>query len=252
MPDARDIDSALLAIPPGLPSQRPGHAPPLPNIADDLDAVIERAREAALRAEPDPNEGKRVRGPKARDVLFQVPGFVRHVPSAELLARVKVPALKAAVSAWRWGDPGILMLGHTRIGKTTAAAWLFRRLIAEGWASGGPEWELVQRMRWYAAETLMRARVEHPFGMGEAPEIVQANTASLLVIDDAGWDQRDPSAVSHVLNARYEADPPRPTIVTSGQTQAALGVLYGAAVIRRLAEAGGRAARVVECFGAEK
>lgn len=209
--------------------------------------LLEIAHELATRppTEDDLNAERRARMQAAARVRDRLPGFLRHAKGQDMLARVAVDVLKQTASAWRWGAGGLVFLGMTRIGKSTVAAWLFRRLLHEGWNRGGSDWELAQRLRWYSAEALCQARKEHPLGHGEAPEIVHANAASLLVIDDAGWD-RDPTAVSSVLAARYEKG--LPTLITSGKTLEELNQHYGAAVVRRIMESGGKRAVVVDCF----
>ncbi|UOF77295.1 replicative helicase [Caudoviricetes sp.] len=100
-------------------------------------------------------------------------------------------------------------------------------------------------MRWFGAEELLAASRAHPLGRGDAPEIVEASRATLLFLDDAGWD-RDPSVVSSLLNERYERQ--TPTVITTGKTAEELTAHYGAAVVRRMVETGGRAAALVNCF----
>ncbi len=212
-----------------------------------MSELLKVAEELATRppTDADIKAEARVRMQAAARVRDRLPGFLRHPKSGDMLARVAVDVLKQTASAWRWGGGSIVFLGLTRIGKSTVAAWLFRRLLHEGWTRGGSDWELAQRLRWYSAEALCLARREHPLGHGEAPEIINAVGASLLVIDDAGWD-RDPAAVSSVIASRYEKG--IPTLVTSGRTLEDLQKHYGAAVVRRITESGGKRAVVVDCF----
>ena len=94
---------------------------------------------------------------------------------------------------------------------------------------------------------LSLARREHPLGEGEAPDVRRASAATLLVLDDIGWD-KDTQIVSEVLHARYEHS--LPTLLTSGRTVEQLDATYGPAVLRRFGESGGVSAAntLIDCF----
>jgi DNA replication protein DnaC len=193
----------------------------------------------------DAAEAARERHAEAREVRDRLPPFLRTGTAAELEARIRSKAALAVAKSWHWGDGNVLMCGATREGKTTAAAFLFRRLLSEAVKHGGEAWDLAKWMRWFGAEELSIARKNHSLGHGDPPELVQACNARLLVLDDAGWD-RDPADVCSVLNARYERQ--YPTIITTGKNRAELTAHYGAAVVRRMREVGGQRATVVDCF----
>lgn len=190
-------------------------------------------------------DARRERLVESREVRDRLPPFVRHAERAVLEARVKGAGLLAAVSAWRWGAGNLILQGPTRCGKSTAAGHLFRRLLAAGVRGGGSDWYGAERMRWFGAEELLAASRAHPLGKGDAPEVGNACYASLLFLDDAGWD-RDPAVVSSILNARYERS--APTVITTGKTADELTAHYGAAVVRRMVESGGKSAVLVNCF----
>jgi hypothetical protein len=175
----------------------------------------------------------------ARAVRGMLPEVLRSATIAALAARVTEPDFLRAVSGWTWGCGNLLLLGPTGSGRSTACAWLFRRLLAAGVSEGGEAWERARFMAWFHAGDLDDARREHALGKGEAPELGQAGRARLLVLDDAGWD-RDPLACSSVLKERYERG--LPTIITSGKTEQELVAHYGAAVVRRMTETGGNRA----------
>ncbi len=190
-------------------------------------------------------EALQARSAEARTVRDRLPIVVRSAAPRDLERRIGGPGLLDAARSWRWRDGNLVMLGPTRCGKTTAAAYLFRRLLAQGVRGGGEDWERAQGMQWFGAEELLAAHRAHPLGKGDVPECVTAIRASVLFLDDAGWD-RDPSVVSSILNARYEAG--APTIITTGKNDVELTAHYGAAVVRRMIEAGGNVANVVDCF----
>lgn len=152
-------------------------------------------------------------------------------------------ALLLDASRWQVGMGSVVMLGKTSLGKSTAAAIVFLRQLVRGVREGGSDWEYARRLAWFHASALTRARLEHPLGMGEAPEIREAVAASLCVLDDLGWD-RDPEPCSIVIKGRYENG--LPTIVTTGLTRAAFMGDYSEAVVRRLLDAGGLHPLVVE------
>jgi hypothetical protein len=192
------------------------------------------------------DDPRSVRQQQAREVLFRLPRFIRTVPAPELFERVKGAGLRESARAWHWEAGTRLWLGTTGVGKSTAAAWLFRRLVYMGVTGGGAAWEGAARMEWFKATDLASARREHPLGHGEAPEVRDAATASLLFLDDLGWE-KDTSTVCDVLALRYEAQ--LPTIATSGKTRDELSAYYGAAVVRKLLQPlGPRTAAIVECF----
>jgi DNA replication protein DnaC len=179
------------------------------------------------------------------EIRGQLPAMLQERSWKGLRSRVKDLRLLRAVDTWQPGSGSLLMMGPTDLGKTSAAGILFRRLLGEGVQQGGDAWELARSMRWYAATDLELCRREHALGRGDAPEVIAACHARLLFIDDAGWD-RDPKTIADVLNARYERK--WPTIVTTHKTRVELGAHYGAALVRRLLDAGGLKSTVVDLF----
>lgn len=197
------------------------------------------------------------RAADSRDVIARLPEFLRCGTPRELLARVEKPVFKAAAAGWSWlpnADSGrrsgsLLFMGPSRSGKSAVAAWLYRRLVAEGVTRGGDEWLRAHRMWWAAASDLESADREHGLGKGPCPAVTEAIHASLLFLDDAGWD-KDPRVVSEVLACRYERG--LPTIVTTGRNRDQLTQHYGAAVVRRILESGGPGlAKIVDAFEAK-
>jgi DNA polymerase III delta prime subunit len=189
-------------------------------------------------------EEQRERAVEGREVRGRVPPFLRAAKPDELARRIGEPRLLLAVQAWQWGHGNLLLCGPTRCGKTTAAAYLFRRLLGQAVASG-EHWDLASSMRWFSAADLALSRRGHPLGQGDPPELIAACNARLLFLDDAGWDQ-DVTETCIVLNERYERE--YPTVITTGKTRAELTAHYGAAVVGRLRETGGKMPAVVDCF----
>jgi DNA replication protein DnaC len=243
--NAQQIDQKLEEIGAGKHPTPPPASRTIPPLEDLMRQALEFASTLEERLPED--EQRALRTPRATEIRDRLPSFLRKVKPADLERFVGDHRLRDHVRGWRVGQPGLLLLGKSGVGKSAAAGMLFRRLLGTGWRHGGKEWEYAQRLRWFSAAALSQARREHPLGQGEAREISQATHASLLVIDDAGWDN-DTQAVAEVLAARYEKE--LPTVMTSGCTVDELSKHYSAAVMRRFAESGGTSATVVDCFAA--
>jgi len=230
----------------------------------DLRELINEARANSLAREADADaETRRLalldRQEDARLLRKQIPRVFDLLPDRELLdgRGVKgqpdhLPPLhkpyRDEAEHWCPSSGNLLLTGPSGLGKTRAAAALVRRLLRLGSERGGPDWKLVSRMVWAWVPILERKRREHPMGRGEAPEVDQAMTASLLVLDDFGQGQYV-EATRDVLEERYSAG--LPTVTTSGFMVAQLSERFPM-VVRRLLETGGRAGTVVNGFGGAK
>jgi len=129
-----------------------------------------------------------------------------------------------------------LLLGPTKVGKSTALALMARRYIL----GGG---DLV----WCYSRTLGGAERRHPLGQDEPEEITKAKAARVLVLDDLGQEEhRDQGTILDVIHARYEAQ--LFTWTSSGLTYQQIGDRYGEHFARRLVECRGTAGRMVEAF----
>lgn len=197
----------------------------------------------------DPRQDEMQRHAEAREVRDRLPQLVRTGTPAELESRISAPELVRIAKTWAWGDGSVLLMGPTRKGKSTAMGYLYRRLLASAVRSG-ESWDQARWMRWFSAEELSVCRRTHSLGHGEPTELVEATNARLLFLDDAGWD-RDPAEVSALLADRYNAC--RPTIISTGKTPAELSEHYGAPVVARMLEAGGKGrGRVINVFEEQK
>lgn len=199
---------------------------------------------------PDPVEvaqaERRARRAEAGAIRDRLPGFLAAPKLHELEQRIASPGMLSLAREWSPRTHGnAVLLGETGQGKSTAAAVVFRRLLQHGWRDGGEAWAFARGMRWCRAEQLEREMRAHPMGKGECPAFRDAVNASLLVLDELGWE-RDPKGIASVLAERY--DSPRLTIVTSGQTLRQLSEAYGAAVVRRMLTHGSRQPTIVEAF----
>lgn len=179
------------------------------------------------------------RGHDAQLVLDRLPRKWRRESLKKLCAWVQ-PEYLRAIEQWDW-DCGrnVVLLGRSKVGKSTAAAILFRVVLSRAVHSGGEPWRLAQSMRWYRAEELLDAQRGHPLGRGEAKEVRLAKSCSLLFLDELGWKD-DQGVVQTVMSARYEQE--LPTVITSGFGKEDILIRYGDAVARRLASCSARTA----------
>lgn len=186
------------------------------------------------------------RAEQARHVALSLPTILRTPKPSEVLARVKHGGLRSAALKWQPAQGNLIFSGATDIGKSAAAGYVFRRLLGRGVHFAGEAWELARRMAWVDSTELERARREHPLGRGDAPEMLAAKFASVLFVQDAGWE-RDPSALSDVLTFRYDSG--SPTAITTALDTGAMIARYGDAVVRRMTESGGPKVVLVDATG---
>ncbi len=227
-------------------------------LREDIARAARDAQEATARAQKaDPKRWERVartqRLEQLTEILPQLPEYQRRLEKDELFEKVH-ECFRPAILRWQWDSGNLLLLGDTGFGKTSAATWLIRRLLREGVGAGGKAWRQARGIHWADACDLGSARRKWPLGKDEAPRIVEACEATLLIVDDLGWvrnkqrDPRDIEAVRDVLNARYKAG--KPTIATAGETEDALVGQYEPAVIRRMIVSGDQPGMIVDAFKA--
>ena len=180
----------------------------------------------------------------AREFLDAKLPKMLHPQSKMLRGRCR-PEVLEVVDAWNWGAGSRLLCGPTKLGKTTSCGVLVRRLLSVGIRMGGDAWERAKRIEWFHATDISNARKRHPLGEGEAPEVERAERASLLVLDDLGWDV-EPAPIAELLNERYERE--TPTIVTTNLSADQVFLRYSEAVTRRIFDAGETKGKIVEFF----
>jgi len=216
--------------------------------APDLQRVIDQARRENLAAQKAQGHAAEQSDRVARiewadDLIQHLPEWTRPLPEASLLDG-SPEKFRVQAEHWCPSTGNLLLLGETGSYKTSAAAALVKRLVRLGIKRGGVDWRRVRTVAWYWAPTLEQARHDHPIGKDEAPKIVDASAASLLVIDDFGLGSSGKStAIRDVLNARYQSG--LPTVATSGCELEQLTAHYSSMAVRRLLESGGRSGAVV-------
>lgn len=147
----------------------------------------------------------------------------------------------------------ILLLGPTGIGKSKILAAMGLALIATARRSRDPAaLDFAAGVTWVSGLELARERARHPLGGEDPPLVRRAKRASLLLIDEIGFeeDRLDPHAVRDVLRYRYEPQQ-RFVIVASGATRAQLDDRYGEPTVRMVWDHGDRG-HLVDLHLAEK
>jgi DNA replication protein DnaC len=150
-----------------------------------------------------------------------------------------------ALRSWTRSGGNLVLLGPSGVGKTTAVCARVRGIIDSAirgvrdpesfaWAEG---------IRWVEAPALAKASRNHALGRGDAPEIGVAINATLLVLDELGYEQARDRTIADVIEQRYNRQ--LLTISTSGRTRAEMAQQYGDAVFRKLIATG----QVIDCHG---
>ncbi len=177
---------------------------------------------------------------------------------SELESRTPAKLLPVA-HAWNWDAGNLLVLGPTRIGKTSGIALLVRLAMQRAagstykfdptesrfWGGCQDHMGLAELIRWQSCRDLTTAVREFPLGQG-APEAIQrCQHARLLVLDDVGAGDDKPT-IERILNTRYERR--WPTITTSGLNSRELVTTFGEALVRRMAERSGKPGQIIDLF----
>ena len=206
----------------------------------DFVASINRMAREAQEAQTQSFDPRADRMFEAMEIMRTAPRMVQDVK--QLPEMVESESLRLAVEDWKPDTGSLILLGPTAPGKTCAAALALWRALEHGVMVGGPAWNAVRYSRWQNAQRLTRAYQDSKLG-SEPEALGESARASILVLDDLGWDVSVDS-IADVLNRRYESC--RHSIITSGLTRDELTERYGDAVCRRMFESGGKPATVVE------
>jgi DNA replication protein DnaC len=157
-----------------------------------------------------------------------------------LSARNEQAANLIETAVWKrsWGS--LLFLGPTGVGKSKVIVAIAHRILDAAMAGGLDEhfFHAAMRIRFVSGFELAKAWAKHKLGDGDPPLVAQAKRASLLLLDEIGYEDTrlDPHAVRDVLHARDDRN--MPTLATSGKTRAELDERYGEATTRRMTEPG--------------
>lgn len=150
-----------------------------------------------------------------------------------------------ALRGWERSKGNLVLLGPTGVGKTTAVCARVRGIIDTA-IRGKVDPEAIAfaaGIRWIDAPTLSRATRQYALGRGEPPDVTESICATLLVLDELGYEQSRDRAIADVIEQRYNRQ--LLTISTSGRTRAEMVTQYGDAVFRKLIAGGS----VIDCHG---
>lgn len=139
------------------------------------------------------------------------------------------------------GGSSVVLIGPPGSGKTSLAVAMFRAVVEAAALEGPMPLAGLSRRgdglthRVFSAHSLAKARAFHPLGEGEAPAVLAALNADLLLLDELGGeDARYASAVTEVIYERHAQM--RPTWITTGVDPKAIATRYGGGIARRVFE----------------
>jgi DNA replication protein DnaC len=132
----------------------------------------------------------------------------------------------------------VVFFGDTAAGKTSLAV-----AMLDAWVRHDPAER--KGARFVESYWLAGARARHPLGQGEAPAVLDAMCAPLLVLDDVGSEADDRrNVIADVIFHRHNEE--LPTWITTGFSAEQLMARYGSQVLRRILENGKRVQLVVK------
>lgn len=170
---------------------------------------------------------ERARERAIADVERSIPPVLRwaRFDAPELRQRVDpiraIELAKTALSA-----PSVVLVGDAGSGKSSLAVAMLRAHAERG-----------DRGIFVDSRALVRARVAHRMGEGEADLVSRAMRAPVLVLDELGAEigkGTAESVVAEVIHERHAWQ--RRTIYTTPFTAADLTARYGAGIVRRIVE----------------
>lgn len=140
----------------------------------------------------------------------------------------------AAIRAWKAGDQGLILAGPSGSGKTSACVAKLRRILdlTRDKQVSLDKFRFAARIRFAVAADLALARRKWKLGDGESPAIEEAIGASLLVLDELGYEPTSDTAIPEIIDARSRRA--APTIVTTGLRFAEIQERYGEATARKM------------------
>lgn len=159
---------------------------------------------------------------------------------ADLALGSRCPAhasLLKVAATWKRDDGNVVFLGKTGAGKSTAAVAGAKRILrrAEATALAVDDMAFAVHLRFMRARDLVADVKNHPYGSRtESPLFRMAAKASLLILDEIGFEPVDPTngPIPRLLEARYD-DATKRTWTTSGLTKVEFADRYGEANARK-------------------
>lgn len=152
-------------------------------------------------------------------------------------ATTSAKSIVAELGRWVPAKGNLVLCGPTGCGKTTASVARIRKLVESAEQTCPPEdFRFACGVRFAAAADLATARKQHPLGSGEPIEIEAAIDATLLILDEVGFESQQDTAIPELADIRYRKA--RTTITTTGLTPAEMIARYGEATVRKLVGSG--------------
>ena len=179
-----------------------------------------------------------------REFVSSLPDWMTwaRLGSPEFAEKCSLPELRKFAATYHPRDSSVVASALTGVGKTTGLVALAHRALDEAKQLGDLDHWIVRAV-WTTGHDLASARREHRLGAGEAPLIAAAKRASVLFLDELGFEPPS-EAPFEVVDVRDRAR--LPTLVTTGlridpdPSGQSLRQKYGDALVRRLLERGSR------------
>lgn len=157
------------------------------------------------------------------------------------------PVIVEAVRLWTRAKGNLILTGASGCGKTSGAVARSRVILSKAEKGGEPEdFRFACGIRFAAAVDLATARKQWQLGHGEPPEIETAIDATLLILDELGFEPQTDTAIPELADLRYRKN--RLTITTSGLRESELIARYGEATVRKLTAMG----RIIDGFSKQE
>ena len=153
----------------------------------------------------------------------------------EWFKRIHVDVQRACRQWAHLGCGGLIVLGPTGVGKSTAMLAALRDAYRVALNGTLP----APSFTWTTEAALCSASRQWPLGRGEPPLYDRCRATDVVVVDECGVGEK--GTLFELVNDRYERG--KATSLTSGLTVEGFVARYGAALWRRLTELG----TVVDC-----
>lgn len=134
---------------------------------------------------------------------------------------------------WTREKGNLVLCGPSGSGKTTATVARTRAILSAVERRGTPDdFRFACGIRFATAVDLATARRQHPLGAGEPFELEEAFEATLLILDELGFEPQADTAIPELADIRYRKG--KLTITTTGLRPEEMVSRYGEATVRKL------------------
>lgn len=142
-------------------------------------------------------------------------------------------SIVATLGHWTREKGNLLLCAPSGAGKTTGAIARSKNILSATEKRGTPDdFRFACGIRFATAADLATARRQHALGQGEPWEIEEAIEATLLILDELGFEPQVDTAIPELADIRYRKN--RLTITTTGLRPNELTSRYGEATVRKL------------------